>query len=145
MGYGVVVRDHTGHASAARSMVQTEFLSLEAAEARAALMAIHLCKDMGFSQIQLEGDALRVIHAIRDTAESHSRVGNLVADIQASLQEFTHWRIDYVKRTNNLATHSLAQLAMRNGTVYTWRDEVPACIRDVVLLERMSSGCLNIE
>ena len=145
MGYGAVVQDHTRHVIAACSMVQTGFLSPESAKARAALMALHLCKDMGFTQIQLEGDALRVIEAVRDTAESRSRIGNLVADIQAALQEFTHWQIDYVRRTNNSAAHSLAQLAVHNGTVYTWRDEVPECIRNVVLLERISSGCLNIE
>jgi hypothetical protein len=81
-----------------------------------------------------------VINAVRDTAESYSRLGPLVADIQASLQEFTQWWIDFVKRASNSTAHSLAQLAVRNVTEYTWRDEVPECIRDTIPLESMCSS-----
>ena len=72
MGYGAVVRDHNGHVRAARCITQNEFLSPKAAKARATLMALHLCKDMGFSQIQLEGDAQRAINTVKDTIESYS-------------------------------------------------------------------------
>jgi hypothetical protein len=86
-----------------------------------------------------------VINAVRDTAKSYSWLKPLVADIQASLQEFTQWRIDFVKRVSNSVAHSLAQLAVRNVTEYTLRDEVPECIRDTILLESMCSSRLIIE
>jgi ribonuclease HI len=56
--------EHKGQVRATRCTTQNGFLSLKAVEAQAALMALHLCKDMGFSQIQLERDAQRVINAI---------------------------------------------------------------------------------
>jgi hypothetical protein len=48
MGYGVVVRDHHGHVRAARCVPHTSLLSLAAVEARAALVAVLLCQEMGF-------------------------------------------------------------------------------------------------
>jgi hypothetical protein len=68
-----------------------------------------------------------------------------VVDIQASLQEFTQWQIDFVNRVSNSVAHSLAQLVVRNVTEYTWRGEVPECIHDIVLLESMCSSCLITE
>jgi hypothetical protein len=56
-GVWALVCDHTGHVRAACCMTQQGFLPSTAAEAQAALMAIQLCMEMGFSQIHLEGNA----------------------------------------------------------------------------------------
>jgi hypothetical protein len=72
MGYGALVHDHIEHMRAAHCMTQQGFLPLAAAKARAALMAIQLCMEMGFSQIHLEGDEKGVIKVVRDNAENYS-------------------------------------------------------------------------
>ena len=38
-------------------------------------------------------------------------------------------------RESNSAAHSLAKLVVRNNVKRTWKEELPDCIRDIVLLE----------
>jgi hypothetical protein len=62
-------------------------------------------------------------------------LGPLVEDMKSSLQEFSQWHIDFVKKDNNSAAHSLAKLAVRNVVEKTWKDKLPIYIRDIVILE----------
>ena len=48
------------------------------AEARAVLMAVKICKELGFSKVQFEGDAKIVIDAVLSKEEDRSRLGNVV-------------------------------------------------------------------
>jgi hypothetical protein len=79
-----------------------------------------------------------VIEVVRDNAENYSRLRPLVEDMKSSLQEFSQWRIDFVKRDNNFAAHPLAKLAIQNVVEKTWKGELPDCIRDIVLLQCFS-------
>ena len=67
MGYEVVIRDHHGIVRAARSFPQRGLLTPAAAEAQAAIIAIRLCKEGGFTWIHLEGDAKGVVEAVMVT------------------------------------------------------------------------------
>ena len=120
MGYGVVVRDHHGYVRAACSVPQTGLLSSAAAEARAALMAVLLCTEMGFSWIHLEGDAKGVIEVVKSAATNYSKVGHLVEDLKVSLWNFLQWKMDFVRKGSNYAANCLGKLAMRNTVERTW-------------------------
>ena len=64
MGEGMVLRDEKGVVIAAYSKTFFGRLDVLKAEAKAALMAIQVCKNLGFSKFHLEGDSQGVIAAI---------------------------------------------------------------------------------
>ena len=61
MGLGVVIHDGQGKFIAAQSKTELGYLEPAMAEAWAALLAIKLCTELGLQQVQLEGDAQKVI------------------------------------------------------------------------------------
>lgn len=63
-------------------------LDLTVAEARAALMAIQLCKEQGFTKVHFEGDAQTVVNAMNSKEVDWSGVGLLVEDIRCGTKEF---------------------------------------------------------
>jgi hypothetical protein len=64
---GVVVRDDCGRVLVAQSQTVLDFFTASLAEARAALLAVQICKEVGFNRVLFEGDAKLVISAINST------------------------------------------------------------------------------
>ena len=60
-------------------------------------------KDMGFTRIMLEGDALSVITKILQSEPSLSEVGNLVDAIKGLMKSFDSCKVQYVRRDANEA------------------------------------------
>jgi ribonuclease HI len=57
---GIVDRDHEGFVIAARSTIRNMIADSAVAEAFAAFHAVEFCREMGFNDIILEGDALQI-------------------------------------------------------------------------------------
>jgi hypothetical protein len=57
MAFGVAIRDEQGQFVAAKSLTMVGNIEVSMVEARGVLVAINLCKMLGFNQIHLEGDA----------------------------------------------------------------------------------------
>jgi ribonuclease HI len=68
--FGGVVRDYEGVVLAARSTTKNFLVDHVVAEAFAAFHAIDLCREIGFSDIILEGDALHIVNAIKTTGNN---------------------------------------------------------------------------
>jgi ribonuclease HI len=64
---------------------QRGFLTHVAAEARAVIRAIRLCKEGGFTRIHLEGDAKGIVDAVMRESPTYSGLGPLVDDIRVLL------------------------------------------------------------
>ncbi|XP_059429127.1 uncharacterized protein LOC132162934 [Corylus avellana] len=135
MGFGAVVRDEQGTVKAAISKTMVGRLDPSVAEGRALLVAIGLCKEMGFRDIQFEGDAQVVINAVNSAETDWSRIGLMVTDIKRELETLSQWRMQFVPRGSNGVAHILSKEATTSFLNKCWINEVPDCIKDLVLLE----------
>lgn len=136
MGAGIIVRDSRGMVCAA---LRKTFQSLQepvVGEGMAALAAVEFCKEIGLQEIWLEGDSLLIIKALKDQADSWSRYGHIIADIQWVLRHFRRWDVGHVKRTANEAAHILTKEALFHVDDRVWLEGVPHGIFSTISLER---------
>lgn len=144
MGFGILVRDDQGLILAAYSKTIMGRLDPTNAEAKAALLAILLCKQLGLSHVHLEGDAQLVINAILSPKQNWSSMGMLVEDIRQEVQALQHWKISFVRRKGNKAAHNLSRLATRNVMDRLWIHKIPECIADIVQEEHFATSALTM-
>jgi hypothetical protein len=130
MHFGVTVRDHNGKVKVMRSSLLRGFLSPFAAEAQAVLVAIQLCAEMGFPKVYPEGDAMPCCQ----WKKNNGQYGHVLEDIQEGVRFFSHKK-GHIRRERNGAAHALAQLAISSTLDRVWREDFPACINSIVLLE----------
>lgn len=86
-------------------------------------MAIQLAREMGLTQVCLEGDAKIIVDAVNSREPDWSRSGHLVDDIRTELAAISCWSMVYVCREINQAAHTLARLASMQEETMTWFHE----------------------
>jgi ribonuclease HI len=136
MGCGVVVRDDKGLVIAARCQTILGYLDPQLAEARAALMAVQLCRENGFMSVEFEGDAKVMIDAVNSQGQDWSRLGEVKEDIRQEVQGLHNWRMLFVHRECNQAAHALSKTAICEVVESQWLFEPPDCIADILSLKR---------
>jgi hypothetical protein len=57
-----------------------------------------------------------------------NKIGHLIDEIKEGLHQLRSWRIEYIRRDANYATHSLA----REAIVDVWVEEIPNCVYGIV-------------
>jgi ribonuclease HI len=67
IGYDLIIRDFEGIVLAAQSTTKNFLVTPEVAEALTALHDVETCKELGFYDIILEGDALQIVNPIKVT------------------------------------------------------------------------------
>ena len=75
---------------ATKSLTRTGFLEPVTTEALAALMAIQISHELGYSEVWLEGDAKIIVDVVLSNELDCSRKGHLVDDIRVDLKRFRH-------------------------------------------------------
>jgi hypothetical protein len=135
VGLGFIVRDSQGSYLAARSMSIDIQVDASVAEAMAATNAV-FCKEMGFSNILFEGNALQVIKAIEEEDPCLRNYGHIIDCIRRETNSLENARFIHVKREANNVAHTLAKLATTHVTMSTWKGDVPPSIGDIVRREQ---------
>lgn len=110
------------------------------AEAMAAMEACLFCKEVGFFDIILEGDALQIvleIKLINSGLPFLSRFGHFIDSINRELSSFRSTKFVHVPRELNSAAHVLAKEASLHCLDHVWLEETPSGISDVVLREHV--------
>lgn len=102
VGIGVVVRNWEGKVMATLRSVYALFPDPQLGESLAVLKAALLCIEMWMSNVQLEGDALAVVNAIKSNQENWSSTGLLIRGVKHLLGKVLHWSIMYVPRNLTL-------------------------------------------
>jgi ribonuclease HI len=110
------------------------------AEASVALMAIQLCKTLGFQRVHFEGDTKIVVNGVKSSEGDWSRKGMLLKDIKLELQSIPQWRMTFIHRDGNKAAHALSKIALKNNVNHKWLDTTPNCINNIV---RMGYSALS--
>ena len=134
MDFGGVIRDELGQFVAAKSLTMVGNMEVSMVEARV-LVAINLCKTLGFNKIHLEGDAQTIVNAVNSSSLDWGRMGMSVEDIQLELKSFPFWRMSFVRREGNKAAHFMARLALNNSMDQLWLNEPPNFISHIVTME----------
>jgi hypothetical protein len=61
-----------------------------------------------------------------------------MADTKVEIQVVEDWKVQYVRRDDNQATHLLAREAVQLDLNNTWGCTPPACIQEVLLMEHLA-------
>ena len=77
-GIGVVFRDHEGYVIAALSQRIPLSQSVEMAEALAVRRAVVFAQELSLTNVIIEGDCLRVIHALVDSGRCKTLFGQVI-------------------------------------------------------------------
>lgn len=79
MGVGVIIRDSKGEVLATLVAPKAYILTLDIAEALAALKAVSLSRDLGFNKV-LKGDVIVVVQALQRSGSSFSHYGHIIEE-----------------------------------------------------------------
>jgi hypothetical protein len=79
-GIGVIIRNHTGEVMASLCQRIPFPHSVEAMEAYAARSAIELSSDLGFKEVDIEGDSQTIVNALCNPKPCNTLYGHLVND-----------------------------------------------------------------
>ncbi|XP_059445445.1 uncharacterized protein LOC132177210 [Corylus avellana] len=134
MGFGIIVRDWVGKVFTAKIFSQNGALEPTAAEAMAVFYGVKFCQENGLHKIIIESDANRVTTAIQNRGGKTCRFGHLMDDILLILGSFPS-EVRHVKRKANKAAHGLTRAAIKQVIDAIWVEEIPPCIRNIVLTE----------
>jgi len=91
---------------------------------------------MGFSSIELEGDAREIILALGNPTEAASIYGNLVLKTRQILESFCSWKISHVRREGNMVAHLLANFVVSHQSQCMWFNVCPSSLVNVVNAEQ---------
>ena len=97
------------------------------AEAYGAWKLVEFCSCSGFRKIEVKGDALVVIQAMRGDSVCLRSYGHLIEGAKTLLNLAGHWEAKHVRRTGNEAAHLLARFAFISNVEQSWFLECP-CI-----------------
>jgi hypothetical protein len=97
MGMGIVARDCLGVVKATMCADISYIRDPIVAEAIGARGAAQFGHEIGFSSIELEGDARENILTLGDHLNAESFYGNLVSETRQILESFRSWRVSHVR------------------------------------------------
>ncbi|XP_042958139.1 uncharacterized protein LOC122293700 [Carya illinoinensis] len=115
VGIGLVARDHEGKVLVTKQFLVSCIPDPLLAEALGAFQAASLAKDLEFSPVILEGDALRIVNGINQQVERWDRVGMVMYDTSLVLSSLCQWSMAFVRRCGNQMAHNLAKDSLKLG------------------------------
>ncbi|KAF5456943.1 hypothetical protein F2P56_021090 [Juglans regia] len=125
MAAGMVMRDSEVELIASLSMPKFYVGSAKLAEIHALWRYVAFCSEVGLDAVTFEGDALSVIREGQHLEENLAWHGQMIEDIKQVLSERPNWKIQYVPREGNRATHKLARFALQYEEEIVWIEEGP--------------------
>jgi len=135
---GVIARDNSGSFLGARSVTKQVRADPTMAEVMAALLALQFSKEAGFLDVILEGDAAKVINEINSGPPYPSRIGHFLEHIHLEMGCFRSVVFSFIPRECNNVAHTLAKEASSNCVDNRWLEDMPGCVRSIILRERSS-------
>jgi ribonuclease HI len=121
VGLGLIARDAQGICLVAQSMSLEVLADAAMAETLATANAVIFCKELGYTNVIFEGDAMQVIKAIEMNGQCMSSYGHMIECIREELRNLENASFTHVRREANNAAHTLAKLATTHVTLSTWR------------------------
>jgi ribonuclease HI len=123
-GIGVVIRNHKGEVMASLCHRIHYPHSIEAMEAYAARSAVQFAVDLGFKEVDIEGDSTTIVNALLNTTPCCTLYGHLVDDTKNVAHSFLSVQFLHVKRDGNSVAHSLAKRARFSQPFEVWMESI---------------------
>lgn len=106
-------------------------------EALACLQSLTFVKEMGFSQVVVEGDSRMTIMKARRGVTDRSVIGIFIEDIRTMAFNFIAIFFQHVDRDSNIVAHTIAKNGFKLGNSQFWV-EVPHKAAEMVDKDRWS-------
>ncbi|XVF03667.1 hypothetical protein REPUB_Repub05bG0013100 [Reevesia pubescens] len=130
-GRGAIIRDGGGAVLGACSMPHFGISDPLTVEAMAAVEALKFTEEMGFNDIALEGDSVKVVNLLKDEGFDRSCIGNLIMEGRRRLQGFRKSQVLHIRRKGNLAADSLAKYGLKANSNMYWVEECPSFLSEI--------------
>ncbi|KAH1032566.1 hypothetical protein J1N35_044740 [Gossypium stocksii] len=137
----VLARDAEGQVMGACTYPLREIADAFIAEARTCERALYFARDMGFSNIILEGDSLTIFKKVKSTNEDRSILRPITKNIRFLERFFKNIEYRFVPREVNRAVYALAVDGRRRDYPCCWVEEVPDPVAKLVELDRNTWLC----
>ena len=135
-GVGVVIRNGQGLPVAVACQRYPCAYAIDDTEAMAARVALQLAWDIGLRDVEVEGDSLIVIRALKDQEMCLASYGDIIMDIQHLAASFQCVQYCHVRRDRNNATHVLARKVLDlHSDFLVWLEDVPGFLDHVIQAE----------
>ena len=131
-GTGGVLRDHSGKFVAAFASPIMHTASAKQSELRALLDGLDFLYSLQIHNVVIESDCTEAIGEATTRDPSLLANGALIEDIQSAMSRLLSISIEYVPRDCNKVAHRLASIGFEAENSFTWLDQVPECIHDVM-------------
>jgi len=133
-GIGMCIRDSHGNIIKASTKWYDGVPSPSEAEAMGLREAILWLGQLGLSKVRIELDRKLVVDSIFDRTNNQSEFGNIIHMCRSLLQQFSNFKISFVRRQVNYVAHGLARESKLYARHHIF-DSIPSCINSILLNE----------
>lgn len=131
-GIGVIMRDELGTVKVAISGLQKGSFDVEVLEGIAARICLQVAANFGFASVVMESDNLKLVKALQKQSREKTNFGAVVNDILILANNFNSISYSHVKRSANMAAHSLAKMSMSYPILKVWLDNALHDVMEIV-------------
>lgn len=110
LGHHCIIRDSNGAVLVARLVLMNGGGDAFLVEAMSYREALSWLEDKSYDYVILESGTLNVVHGLNNNTSFHSPVGLIFKDCLDLIKRFRFFRLVYVCRSTNQATHLLARV-----------------------------------
>jgi hypothetical protein len=131
MGIGVIVRDHEGEVLETLQAHRLYIID----PATTALRALVFVKELGYQQVELEGDTIQIVQTQKNEGTNWCRYCLLIENARFMLNSLHLWSVNHVKREANVLAHRQAKeaLSLMDEQIHMTNDS--HCIVALVTIE----------
>ncbi|KAM2449128.1 hypothetical protein PS1_019258 [Malus domestica] len=131
-GYGWVVRDFAGMLLAAGGEGGLFFNKAAMAEASAVRAALLVCRERGFTEVEIESDSQGLISMINGEYVVDATLEGLLYDIRALASQVGRVSFVFVKRKGNAAAHAVALHLTGMSGAFCWDAHGPEFLFNIL-------------
>ena len=109
---------------------------MDDAEALVVREAVQLAKDVGLAEVEVEGDSLVILNALKQQEVCFASYGDIIQDIHQLACSLDRVVFSHVRRMGNRVAHVLASNAIGLSSDFlVWLEDVPPFLEDVIQSE----------
>jgi len=123
MGVGVIARDAEGFLLASMCATLPFITDPIVIEARAIWKTVIFYGDLRLQWVNIEGDALEILQALRKEESCWSLYRQLIMDTQSRFNNFRSWYVWHIRREANEAVHCLAKVDFHQYLDQAWKED----------------------
>ena len=132
-GIGVVIKNREEAIMGAYARRRSGIVCPFTVEAYIAICSIILAQQMGFYNVEKEGDALGIIKKIQEKEKDMSLIGALIDEAKARKRGFHFCKFTHTGRMVNMAAHMLAKHGFELEEDKIWIEDCLDFVKDFIL------------